>query len=316
MTATTARAVRFDRYGGLDVLYVTDIPMPLPAQGEVVVAVRAAGINPGETMIRTGALHDVVPATFPSGQGTDLAGVVTAVGAGVEGFAIGDEVFGSLGWSWLRSSHATHTAVPAGHLIPKPPQLSWAVAGALACAGSTAYAAVRAVDPQPGETVAISAAAGGVGALAVQLVAHRGARVLGIASAAKADWLAAHGAVPVTYGDGLRERLVSEAGESGVRAFIDLHGPEYLDLAIELGVRPDRIDTIVPSARARAMALGVRMEGSPEGSTPEILAELAAMAASGDLEVPIAATYPLDRVADAFAELERGHTRGKIVLIP
>ena len=311
MTDTQARAVRFDRYGGLDVLYVADVPMPVPTAGEVVVAVRAAGINPGEAKIRSGALHALWPATFPSGQGTDLAGVVTAVGPEVDAFAAGDEV---LGWSWTRSSHATHTAVPAGQLIPKPAQLSWEVAGSLCVAGSTAYAAVRAVDPRPGESVAVSAATGGVGALTVQLLALRGVRVLGIASAASADWLAAHGAVPVIYGDGLRERVRDAAGPGGVDAFIDLYGPEYLDLAVELGVSPDRIDTIVITDRAKE--LGVRSDGHAAGATPEVMAELAGLIAGGSLEVPIAATYPLDRVAEAFAELERQHTHGKIVLIP
>lgn len=190
MPDTIARAVQFDRYGELDVLYLADIPVTEPAPGEVVVAVRAAGINPGEAMIRSGALHDRLPATFPSGQGSDLAGVVTAVGPDVDALAPGDQV---LGWSWRRSSHATHTAVPAGQLIRKPPQLSWEIAGGLFIAGTTAYAAVAAVNPQAGETVAVSAAAGGVGTLAVQLLVRRGVRVLGIASPANADWLTTQG---------------------------------------------------------------------------------------------------------------------------
>src|SRR5271167_4083638 len=114
MTGPVARAVRFDRYGGREVLYVADIEMPSPGPGEVVVEVRAAGINPGEAGIRSGAMHEVFPATFPSGEGSDLAGVVTAVGPDVTEFSIGDEV---LGFSFRRSSHATHTAVPVGQLI-------------------------------------------------------------------------------------------------------------------------------------------------------------------------------------------------------
>src|ERR1700751_5524176 len=179
MTATKARAVRFDRYGGRDVLYVADIDMPVPGNGEVLVEVRAAGINPGEAAIRVGALHEMFPATFPSGEGSDLAGVVTAVAPGVTEFSVGDEV---LGFSFRRSSHATHTAVPVGQLIRKPPQLSWEVAGSLYVVGATAYAAARSVAPQPGETVAVSAAAGGVGSLVVQLLTLRDVRGLGIAS--------------------------------------------------------------------------------------------------------------------------------------
>ena len=116
------RAIRFDRYGHRDVLYVAEVEMPVPAADEVVVEVRAAAINPGEASIREGYLHDRYPATFPSGEGTDLAGVVSAVGAGVTGWQAGDEV---LGWSWSRSSHADYTAVPANQLVAKPAALSW-----------------------------------------------------------------------------------------------------------------------------------------------------------------------------------------------
>ncbi|WNI18980.1 NADP-dependent oxidoreductase [Actinacidiphila sp. ITFR-21] len=310
MNDTTARAVRFDRYGSTDVLYVADVPMPEPAAGEVVVAVKAAAVNPGEAAIRTGALHDRLPATFPSGEGSDLAGVVTAVGDGVGEFAVGDEV---LGYSWTRSSHATHTAVPAGQLIRKPPELSWPVAGSLYVVGCTAYAAVRAVDPKPGETVAVSAAAGGVGTVVVQLLGVRGARVLGIASSANADWLTAHGATHVPYGEGLAERLTAAAPD-GIDAFIDLFGPEYVQLAADLGIAPDRIETIISYAKARE--LGAKAAGSADASTREVLTEVAGLVASGRIGIPVAAAYPLDKVAEAFEELERRHTRGKIVLVP
>ena len=234
MTSARARAVRFDRYGGRDVLYIAEVPMPTAADGEVVVDVRAAGINPGEAVIRSGALESRFPATFPSGEGSDLAGVVSAIGAGVEEFSVGDEV---LGFSWRRNSHATYVSVPTNHLIRKPSNLSWEVAGSLYVVGCTAFAAVRAVDAKNGDTVAVSAAAGGVGTIVVQLLRVRGAEVIGIASPANADWLTAHGARPVAYGDGLAERLQA-AAPHGIDAFIDLFGPEYLDLAIDLGDPP------------------------------------------------------------------------------
>jgi NADPH:quinone reductase len=310
VTAAVARAVRFDRYGGRDVLYVTDIEMPSPGAGEVVVEVRAAGINPGEAAIRTGALHDMFPATFPSGEGSDLAGVVTAVGPGVTEFSVGDEV---LGFSFRRSSHATHTAVPVDQLIRKPPQLSWEVAGSLYVVGATAYAAVDSVAPQPGETVAVSAAAGGVGSIVVQLLALREARVLGIAGPGNADWLRAHGVTPIAYGEGLADRL-REAAPNGIDAFIDLFGPDYVQLAVDLGVAPERIDTII--AFQKAGEVGAKAEGSAEASTPEVLTEMANLVATGAIDFDVAATFPLDRVADAFEELEKRHTHGKIVLLP
>jgi NADPH:quinone reductase len=310
MTALSARAVRFDRYGGRDVLYVEDIEMPTPGAGEVVVEVRAAGINPGEAAIRSGAMHDMFPATFPSGEGSDLAGVVTATGTGVTEFAVGDEV---LGFSFQRSSHATHTVVPVDQLIRKPAQLSWEAAGSLYVVGATAYAAVRAVAPQPGETVAVSAAAGGVGSLVVQLLVLREARVLGIAGEGNAEWLRAHGVIPITYGDGLAERL-REAAPNGIDAFIDLFGPDYVQLAVDLGVAPERIDTIISFQKAGEV--GAKTEGSTDASTREVLTEIADLIAGGAVDLDIAATFPLDQVADAFEELERRHTHGKIVLLP
>ncbi len=310
MTGASSRAVRFDRYGDRSVLYVTEVPMPSPERGEVVVEVKAAGINPGEANIRSGALRDRFPATFPSGEGSDLAGIVFAVGDGVAEFAVGDAV---LGFSFRRSSHATHVSVPISQLIHKPPELSWEVAGSLYVVGCTAFAAVRAVDARAGETVAVAAAAGGVGTVVVQLLTLRGSRVLGIASEANADWLRSHGAVPVPYGDGLAQRLRDAAGKS-IDAFIDLFGPEYVELAVDLDIPRDRIETI--TSFAKAQELGVKAEGSATASTPEVLTEMANLVASGEIEIPIAATYPLDRVADAFAELEHRHTRGKIVLIP
>jgi NADPH:quinone reductase-like Zn-dependent oxidoreductase len=302
--------VRFDQYGDRDVLHVTEVPMPQPAAGEVLVEVRAAGINPGEAAIRSGAMHDRFPSTFPSGQGSDLAGVVTELGEGVTDFSIGDKV---LGFSWQRSSHATHVVVPTSQLILKPDALSWEVAGSLYVVVCTAWAAVDAVAPKPGETVAVSAAAGGVGTVAVQLLAVRGAHVLGIASPANADWLTAKGATPVPYGDRLAEALTA-AAPGGIDAFIDLFGPEYVQLAADLGISRDRIETIISFQKAQE--LGTRSAGSVDASTREVLTEMADLVASGRIEIPIAAAYPLDRVRDAFAELEQRHTRGKIVLIP
>jgi NADPH:quinone reductase len=310
MPTTQTRAVRFDSYGGPDVLYVTDIERPTPGAGEVLVEVRAAGINPGEAGIRTGALHDRFPATFPSGEGSDLAGVVVEVGDGVSDFAVGDEV---LGFSFQRSSHATHTTVPVGQLIRKPAELSWETAGSLYVVGATAYAAVRAVEPREGETVAVSAAAGGVGSLAVQLLALKGVRVLGIASSNNADWLRAHGVEPVEYGDGLADRL-RQAAPDGVDAFVDLFGPDYIQLAVDLGVPVERINTII--SFAKAAEVGAKAEGSAEASTQAVLQEIADLIVAGKVDFDVAKTYPLDRVVDAFVELEQRHTHGKIVLLP
>jgi NADPH:quinone reductase-like Zn-dependent oxidoreductase len=304
------RAVRFDGYGGSDVLYVDDVEVPAPRPGEVLVAVRAAGINPGEASIRRGLLAAAYPTTFPSGEGSDLAGVVEQIGDGAGSFAVGDEV---LGWTDGRASHAERLNVPVDHLIRKPPVLSWEVAGSLYVVGVTAYASVRAVGAGPGDTVVVSSAAGGVGSVVVQLLRVRGADVIGIASQPHHDWLTSVGVMPVSYGDDLAACIREEA-PSGVDAFIDTFGSQYVELALELGIARDRINTTIAFDAAKEH--GVKSEGSSTAASPEVLAEMAELVASGRIHLPIAATYPLDQVRAAYDELEKRHTHGKIVLVP
>lgn len=304
------RAVRFDEYGPVDVLEVREVEDPVAGPEEVVVAVKAAGTNPGEIAIREGRLHERFPATFPSGEGTDLAGVVRAVGPDVGAFAVGDEV---LGWTEQRASHAELVVVPVDQLTPKPESVSWEVAGSLFVVGLAAYASVQAVAPQAGETVVVSAAAGGVGSVAVQLARRTGARVIGLAGERNHDWLRRHDIVPVTYGEGQAERIRDAAGGS-IDAFIDTFGGGYVDLAIGLGVSPQRINTIADFEAVQRV--GVQGQGTHAIATAELLAELVGMVADRSLEIPVADTFPLDQVRDAYRELERRHTHGKIVLLP
>jgi NADPH:quinone reductase-like Zn-dependent oxidoreductase len=302
------RAVRFDHYGGVEVLKVVEVELPVPGPGQVLVRVKAAGINPGEVAIREGRMHERWPATFPSGQGSDLAGVVEEIGDGVEQFEVGDEV---IGFTEERASQAELVLVEAEHLVHRPPKVPWDAAGGLFIAGTTAYAAVRAVAIVPGDTVVVSAAAGGVGSLAVQLARHAGAKVIGLAGEQNQHWLRDHGVIPVTYGEGVGERI-REACEGPPDAFIDTFGDDYVELAVALGVQPERIDTIINFQAAQRY--GVKTEGSAAAASAEVLAELARLIDEGELEVPIARAYPLDQVQDAYRELEARHTRGKIVL--
>jgi NADPH:quinone reductase-like Zn-dependent oxidoreductase len=304
------KAVQFDEYGGVDVLEVREVEDPVAGPGEVLVAVRAAGINPGEIAIREGYLHERWPATFPSGEGTDFAGVVQAVRAGVSAFAVGDEV---LGWTEQRASHAELVVVPADQLTSKPASVSWEVAGSLFVAAVAAYASVQAVAPKAGETVVVSAAAGGVGSVAVQLARRTGATVIGLAGERNHDWLRHHEIVPVTYGDGQAERIREAAGGT-VDAFIDTFGGGYVDLAIELGVTPQRINTIADFEAVER--LGVHGQGTHAIATAALLAEIVGMVADGSLEIPIARTFPLEEVRDAYLELAGRHSHGKIVLLP
>jgi NADPH:quinone reductase-like Zn-dependent oxidoreductase len=307
-----SKAVQFDSYGGIDVLQVRDVPRPVPAAGEILVEVKAAGINPSEGVIRSGALHHMFPATFPSGQGSDLAGVVAELGTGANGFAVGDEV---IGFSMKRSSQAEYVSVPANQLTPRPPAVPWEVAGSLFVAGVTAYASVRAVQPLQGKTLAITGAAGGVGSIAVQLARRAGATVLGIAGPSNDVWLADHGAVPVNYGDNLPARLRTAAQSGHVDALLDFFGGGYVAMAVEdLRLPLDKIDTIADFDAAKRF--GVQSAGGADAATATVVAELAELVARGELEVPIAGVFALDDVQEAFRQLELRHTRGKLVLRP
>jgi NADPH:quinone reductase-like Zn-dependent oxidoreductase len=217
-----------------------------------------------------------------------------------------------IGWSDNRDSHAEFVVIDVEHATPRPAGVPWEAAGSLFVAGCTAYATVRAVAVEADDVLVVSGAAGGVGGIAVQLARLKGARVIGLASEANHDWLRAHDVIPVRYGDGVEERIRVAANDR-VDAFIDTVGTGYVELALSLGVAAGRIDTIADFAAAR---LGVKLDGNAAGASAAVLAELAGLIADGKLEVPIARAYPLEQVREAFGELEQGHTRGKIVLVP
>jgi NADPH:quinone reductase-like Zn-dependent oxidoreductase len=304
------KAVKFDKYGGLDVLHVEELPIPAPGQGEALVKVKAAGINPGESSIREGLMAKRWPATFPSGQGSDFAGVIEKLGPGVSNFTVGDEV---IGFTDKRASQAEYVLADAKHLVRRPAHVPWEQAGALFVAGTTAYAAVKAVGLQKGETVVVSGAAGGVGSIVVQLAYNLGATVIGVASKSNHAWLSAHHVIPIEYGEGMADRI-NVAAKGRIDAFIDTYGQGYVDLALQLGVAPQRIDTIIDFEAAQKYH--TRTEGNAGGASAEVLAELAGQIETGRLEIPIARTYPLTQVKEAYRELEKRHTRGKIVLVP
>jgi NADPH:quinone reductase-like Zn-dependent oxidoreductase len=302
--------VRFNNYGGLEVLQVAEVERPKPGPGKVLVRVKAASINPGEAAIRKGLFAERWPATFPSGQGSDLAGIVEEVGPGVANVEVRDEV---IGFTNDRASQAEFVLVESGNLVPRPRNVSWEQAGALFVAGTTAYAAVRSVGLRAGDTVVVSGAAGGVGSIAVQLARNAGAKVIGLAGDANRKWLADHGVIPVIYGDGVEDRVRAASGGS-VDAFIDTFGGGYVEMAIQLGVALTRIDTVIDFAAAAKY--GVKTEGNHEAANADVLGQLAGLIAAGRLEIPIAKVYPLAQVREAYRELEQRHTRGKIVLEP
>ena len=304
------KAVKFSQYGGIDVLHIDELPVPSPGKGQVLVRVKAAGINPGESAIREGLMAERWPATFPSGQGSDFAGIIELVGPEVQEFASGDEV---IGYTDNRASQAEFVVTEVGKLIRRPAHVPWEQAGALFVAGTTAHATIKSVGLKKGETLVVSGAAGGVGSVVVQLARNLGARVIGLASKPHHSWLNSHDVLPLEYGGGLADRIRGAAG-GRVDAFIDTHGDGYVKMALELGVPPDRIDTIIDFRAAKKY--NTHTDGNAEGARPEVLSELADQMEKGRLEIPISGTYPLGRVKDAYKELETHHTLGKIVLVP
>jgi len=235
---------------------------------------------------------------------------VAEAGPDVSRFAVGDEV---LGFVETRGSHAEFVVADVDKLVTRPGNVPWEVAGSLFVVGTTGFAAVRAVSLVPGDTVVVSGAAGGVGSVAVQLAADAGATVIGLASEGHHGWLTSHGAIPVAYGDGVAERI-EEVSKGRVDAFVDTFGGGYVEMAVALGVSPDRINTIID--RAAAAEYGTKTDGSAVAANAGVLAELAGLISAGRLEIPIAKTYPLAEVREAFRQLEQRHTLGKIVLVP
>ena len=305
------RAVRYDHFGHSDVLNIVELPKPEPGPGEVLVKVKTAGINPGEASIREGRLAKQFPSTFPSGEGTDFAGIVEKVSDNVSQFKSGDEV---IGFSDKRNSHAEYVVVPTGQLVKRPANVSWEVAGGLFVVGTTAYASVNAVALKPGETVIVSAAAGGVGSIAVQLAKKQGATVIGLAGERNHQWLKDHGITPVSYNGNVAENLKTALNGQKAAAFIDTAGKGYVEMAINIGIPAERINTIIDFEAAEKYK--VKTDGSAAASNAGVLAELAGLINNGELEIPIAKTYPLSQVREAYDELEQQHTHGKIILVP
>lgn len=300
-----SRIVQYSRYGGPDVLEIVEVDEPHAGAGTVRVAVRAAGLNNFDSKARRSPA--VLPnRTLPSGQGAEFAGVIDEVGEAVPTAMLGEEV---LGWCNF-CAQADFVIVPASQVTTKPSGLDWATAGGLGLVGNTAERSTAAVAPQPGETVLVSAAAGGVGLFAAQFALAAGATVIGTASEANHDYLRALGVTPVAYGPGLLERLRAVAPQ-GVDAVIDNSGQETVEVALQLGVDPTRINTIVYFAGVEKY--GITAVGGG-GKTAEDLGELARLVASGSIVLPSAATFPLAQVRAAYELLESRHLLGKVVL--
>ncbi|RNL65037.1 NADP-dependent oxidoreductase [Nocardioides marmoriginsengisoli] len=309
--ATIVQAIAF---GGPENLTTAEVEPAAPGPGEVRVEVRAAGVNPIDLKVYGGAMG-ADPANLPMRLGFEAAGVITEIGPGVDQ-NVGDEVIAFR----ISGAYASEVVVPATAVVPKPASLGWAEAGGLMLTGATAVHLLTATAVGDGDTVLVHGGSGGVGLMAIQLAALRGARVIATASPRRHAALESLGAEPVTYGDGLLERLQAMAPE-GIDVALDLIGTdEALETSLALVADRDRIATIANFGSAPTA--GVKVLGGGPGADPgtEVRAnarpELARLAGEGTLLVQVGATYPLTEVAEAHRLLAAGRADGKVVLLP
>jgi NADPH:quinone reductase-like Zn-dependent oxidoreductase len=298
------KAVQFSQFGGPDVLEIVELPDPHPDAGQVRIAVRAAGINPIDWKVRSGAMGGNLPQT----TGREVAGVVDEVGDGVTDAKPGDEVFGFA----AGGGGAAQLALSSDY-APIPPSLDFAAAAALPVAVETAVRTLDLLGVGPGTTVLINGAAGGVGSAAVQIARARGARVIGTASESNHDYLRSLGAEPTTYGDGLEQR-VRELAPGGVDAALDAAGVGALPALVELTGNPDRVVTIADFLGAQEA--GVEFSGGMgTARAVHALSDIGDLIEAGEFTMPVSETFPLERIAVAHELSQRGHVRGKLVLL-
>jgi len=308
MNKFTMKAAAISGLGAPDVLQSVDLDIPVTGPKQVRVKIKTAGVQPFDLAVRkSGYTLPGLSIQFPQILGNDFAGIIDQVGDEAEGFSIGDEV---IGWALL-SCYAEYVVVGTDQIVLKPNSMPWEEAGAISGSGQTAYTALKELGVVDGDIVLIHAAAGGVGSMAVQLARAWGATVIGTASEHNHDYLRSLGAIPVSYGNGLADRVRALA-PSGVDAAFDAAGEASLLASVELVQEKDRIGTIVVAAAELAKTLGVRMIRSKRST--ERLAEIVDLYAQGKLKVHIRKTFPLNEAANAHREIESGHGRGKVVL--
>jgi len=302
------KAITYSEYGTPDVLELTDQPMPKVGPGMVLVKVKAASVNPVDWKIVSGGLDGMMDLQFPAIPGWDVAGVVEAVGIDAPQYQPGDEVIAYGRKDYVHGgSFAEYIALPERVLARKPATLDWNASAGLPLAGLTAYQVLTRLGTGEGKTVLIHGGAGGVGSLGIQIAKSLGASVIATASEKNHDFIRSLGAEPVTYGEGLADR---------VRAL----RPEGVDIVADFvgGVLDATLAVLADGGKHASIADaeveqhgGTWMWVNPVGTQ---LQELADLVDSRGLRVEVAKTYPLERTADAFRDNMEGHTRGKIVV--
>lgn len=298
------KAIQYSRFGGPDVLELVELPEPHPAPGQIRVAVKAAGVNPVDWKARSGMMGGELPQT----TGREVAGVVDELGDGVTGVAVGDRVFGFAAGGGGAAEYAL-----LSDYAPIPRSLDFAPAAALPVAAETAVRTLDLLNVTAGTVLLVNGAAGGVGSSAVQLARLRNARVIGTASPNNHDYLRSLGAEPTTYGGGLVERVRQISGD-GVDAALDAAGAGALPALVELAGGPEHVVTIADYAGAQET--GVRFSGGM-GTERAVhaLTDIGTLIEAGQFSLPVAQTFPLERVGEAQALSQEGHVRGKLVLL-
>ncbi|MBW0135470.1 NADP-dependent oxidoreductase [Pseudonocardia abyssalis] len=301
------KAYVFTQYGGPENQEIQELPTPEPGPSEVRIAVRAAGVNPIDWKIRQGFLREFLPRDLPAVLGGEAAGVVEAVGQDVDGFAVGDEVFGNT--SSTSGAYAEQALLSAAATAKKPGGLPFTAAAVLPIAAATAYDGLAQLKLDAGATLLINGIGGGVGVVAAQLARDRDITVVGTASEDKRVLVESLGAILVPSGDGVAER-VRQILPEGVDAILDLVGGDALRAVAELAGDRSRIVTAGDPGTAAEVG-GVLIE---RDGTSTVLDAVVALVAQGKIDSHVGEVFPLDDAGSALAAVEAGHARGKVVI--
>lgn len=294
-------AYGFDEYGGPDTETFLDLPMTEPGSGQLLVAVHAAGVNPADWKVRAGNRKDTVQITLPAVLGREVSGTVVGVGSGVDGFSVGDEVFGATASG--HGGYAQYTLLNAAGTAHKPESVSWSVAATLPVAAGTAFDALRGLALTAGNTILVLGAGGGVGSSVLQLARADGIDVLGVASSGKREWIESLGAEFVESGP----EYVGSISRP-VHGIVDLVGGDTL--------RAAAVKTGAPIVSVADPVLSAQWGGSGavRERTTAAFTRLADLVVTGVLRPRIDHTFPLDRAGEALALVENGHALGKVVI--
>lgn len=317
--ATQTKAAFYTDFGGIDKLQVGLLDLPEVGESDVLLHVKAAGLNPLDYFVREGHYQQVLPSAFPSVAGFDVAGIVEQVGPGVTRLKVGDEVFGMVYRPTLQhGTCAEHLVVPEGYLTRRPQKLRWEATAGLPLASLTAYQAVIKVgQPKAGETVLILGGSGGVGSAAIQLAKHAGATVIAVASAKNADFMKSLGAdFTVDYAAGPVAEAVRQLAPAGIDLLFDAASGDTLTQSLAALKPTGRLVSVLNDGQALDLPAGVQFTHLFAYLSLPDLEHLRDLAEAGHLQVPVGPTFPLADVKQAFEQMATKHTTGKIVIVP